>query len=264
MRVAGLQCDLVWEDPEANFEHMAPRIQAAARSGADLVLLPEMFATGFSMDTDKVAEDPGGRSERFLLEQAAAHRCAVVGSVATRPDGGGRPRNLGVAALPDGSVHRYAKIHPFTFGGESRRYDAGDRTLTFELKGVRVSLTICYDLRFPELYARLAPHTDLFLVPANWPTPRRHHWTALLLARAIECQCYVLGVNRVGEGGRLVYPGDSVLLAPGGDSVSEITGAVEGEVTGEVDPSVVAEYRASFPVLPDRRPEVYRRIGDDG
>ncbi|MBI3272984.1 MAG: carbon-nitrogen family hydrolase [Planctomycetes bacterium] len=268
MRVAGIQADLAWEDPRANFERLAPRIAAAAAAGARLVAVPEMFPTGFSMDAERVSEPPGGPAERFLLECARSTGAAVCGSAATRPDeasgAAAKPRNLGLLAVPDGSVGRYAKIHPFTFGGETERYASGDRALTLLVAGVRVSLLICYDLRFPELFAALAPRTDLFCVVANWPEARRDHWRTLLKARSIEFLAYVLGVNRVGSGGKLKYAGDSVLWAPGGELLAEAAPGAEETIAGEVDPERVSAARKAFPVLSDRRPEVYRAIAGEG
>jgi predicted amidohydrolase len=264
MRVAGLQCDLVWEDPHANRERLGPRIEDAARAGARLVVLPEMWPSGFSMATERIAEDEGGPSERFLAESAGATGAAVGGSVAQRRAAGAKARNVFVLALPDGAVHRYAKIHPFSYGGESRHYDAGDAAVTVTWEGVRVTPLVCYDLRFPELFAAAASRTDLFVVVANWPAARAAHWDALLTARAIETQAYVLGVNRVGAGGGLDYVGGSRLVGPLGqtlDGDASADGAPrERVVAGDVEPAEVAAVRARFPFLADRRPDVYRRI----
>lgn len=268
MRVAGLQCDLAWEDPAANRARLGPRIEAAARAGARLVVLPEMWPTGFSMAAERIAEDEGGPSESFLAERARAAGAAVGGSIAQRVPGGGKPRNVFALALPDGTVHRYAKIHPFTYGGEGDHYDAGTDVATVAWDGVRITPLVCYDLRFPELFAAVAGRTDLFVVVANWPVARISNWSALLTARAIESQAYVLGVNRVGSGGGLAYTGGSRLVSPlgatldGADGVADRDGA-ERTVAGDVDPAEVASVRARFPFLADRRPDVYRRLRAD-
>lgn len=264
MRVAGIQCDLVWEDPEANRRRLRPRIERAAAAGARLVVLPEMWPTGFSMDAERVAEVEGGPSERFLSELARTAGSAVAGSVAQRRPAGvpGRPRNVFLLALPDGAVHRYVKIHPFTYGGESRHYDAGDAVPTVTFEGVRITPFICYDLRFPELFAAVAGRTDLFVLVANWPVARIHNWTALLTARAIETQAWVLGVNRVGSGGGLDYCGGSRLISPVGAVVAgeDSADGAERDVAGDADPGEVASVRQRFPFLADRRPDVYRRL----
>jgi predicted amidohydrolase len=263
VRVAGVQTDLVWESPDANRARMAARIRdAVSSSGARLVVLPEMWPTGFSMRTEAVAEPPGGPSERFLAQMAAETGAAVGGSVAQRGAPDAKARNVFLCATPRGEVHRYAKIHPFTYGGEAERYEGGGSLTTFDLEGVRVTPLVCYDLRFPELWALAAPRTDLFVVVANWPRPRAAHWRALLVARAIETQAYVLGVNRVGEGGGLAYDGESALVAPLGELLDDGFGhrGAARTVAGDVDAAHVADVRVKFPFLADRRPDVYRRL----
>jgi predicted amidohydrolase len=250
--VAGLQTDTVWEDPPANFVRLAPRIAAVAAGGAELVVLPEMYACGFSMRTERTAEPVDGPSTEFLVRQAATHGVWVGGTLPERATPDDLPTNTFVLAGPDGTVHRYAKVHPFTYSGEDEHFAAGDRLVTVDVAGVRCSLFVCYDLRFADEFWALALDTDCYLVPANWPTSRREHWTALLRARAIENQAYVVGVNRVGRGGRLDYPGDSMIVDPLGQIVSAAA-EVEGVVTAVVDPAVVADVRQDFPFLQDRR-----------
>lgn len=263
MRVAGLQFDLAWESPELNRQKVQPRIEAAATGlGARLIVLPEMWPTGFSMRPEATAEPEGGPSERFLVQVALTTGSAVCGSVAQTSPAWAKARNAFLCALPDGQVRRYAKIHPFRYGGEAQRYEAGEALGTFGLDGVRVTPFVCYDLRFPELWALAAPTTDLFVVVANWPRARAAHWRALLVARAIETQAFVLGVNRVGEGGGLVYDGESALISPLGEIRAGGPGRLGEELTieGDVRAEEVAEIRAKFPFLADRRPDVYRRL----
>lgn len=234
--------------------------------GARLIVLPEMWPTGFSMRPEAVAEPAGGESERFLTEIAAETGAAVGGSVAQRGAPGAKARNVFLCALPDGTVHRYAKIHPFSYGGEAEHYEGGDSVTTFTLEGVRVTPFVCYDLRFPELWAAAAPRTDLFVVVANWPRQRAAHWRALLVARAIETQAFVLGVNRIGAGGGLEYDGESALVSPFGelrDDAFESPGAPR-IIEDDVHPAEVPETRAKFPFLADRRPDVYRRLRGEG
>jgi predicted amidohydrolase len=251
--VAGVQHDIVWEDPPANFARLGPMIGRAAEGGARLVVCTEMFSTGFSMQAERIAEPYDGPSVRFLVEQARAHRVWVCASVPERAGGDTRPYNQLVLAAPDGTVHRYAKMHPFTYGREDRHYVAGDRPLTVDVEGLRCSFFVCYDLRFGDDFWALAPYTDCYVVPANWPASRRDHWTTLLRARAIENQAYVVGVNRVGSGGALTYSGDSTIVAPFGE-VEAHGGDQETIVFAEVDAARVAAVRAEFPFLQDRRP----------
>jgi predicted amidohydrolase len=256
MLISLIQMDLAWEDAAENHRRSKVRLEEAAARGARLAVLPEMFSTGFSMAPERIAQAPGGPSEAFLIEQARARRLWLLASVPQT--GGARPRNVALLVSPAGDVTRYAKIHPFSFAGEDRHYEAGDRVVTVDVEGVRVTPFVCYDLRFPEPFRLAAPDTDLFCVVANWPEPRREHWRTLLRARAIENQAFVAGVNRVGEGGGARYVGDSAAISPLGDVLAE-AGDGEAVLTFELDPAVVAKAREKFPVLRDVRPGAYRR-----
>ncbi len=185
--------------------------------------------------------------------ESAKHGLHIAGSVPERPPGADRPSNTLLLAGPDGMLARYRKIHPFTFAGEDRHYAAGDRHVTVMLEGLRLTLFVCYDLRFANEFWATAPATDAYLVVANWPERRRHHWTALLQARAIENQAYVVGVNRVGEGDGLVYQGDSRVVDPGGEIIASAASR-ETLILADLDPAVVAHARESLPFLRDRRP----------
>lgn len=251
MKVAAIQHDTVWEDAAATRRHVKPLIADAAGSGARLVALTEMFATGFSMHPERIAEDEGGPIEAFLLDRAREHGIHVLASIAQRGRDG-RYRNNAVLASPAGVVHRYAKIHPFSYAGEHERYAAGEHFLTVDVEGLRVSVFICYDLRFADEFWARATHTDLYVVPANWPEPRREHWRALLRARAIENQAYVLGVNRVGRVKELAYLGDSAIIDPMGRTLAE-AGPGESVLIADVDAATVAETRKEFPFIQDRR-----------
>ena len=256
MRVALVQMDLAWEDVAENHRRAAVGLEAAREQGARLAILPEMFPTGFSMDVERIAQSPGGPSEAFLRERAAALDLWIVGSVALREPAG--PQNVALVVSPDGMVVRYAKIHPFSYSGEHLHYTGGDRVVTVAIDGVRVTPFVCYDLRFPEPFRLAADETDAFVVVANWPDARRDAWRTLVRARAIENLAYVLAVNRVGEGGKLRYAGDSAAISPWGDTLVE-GGSEEGVLVCDLDPAAVRETRERFPVLKDRRPEAYRR-----
>ena len=205
MKVAAVQHDIVWADRDANFAALAPLVREAAGNGARLVVLSEMFSTGFVVDRDDIGEKVNGPSSAFLSSMATELGVWVCGSCPEIADGDPRPYNSLVLAAPDGSQHRYSKIHPFTYGGEDRHFRAGDSHVTVDIDGVRTSLFVCYDLRFADEFWALATGTDLYVVPANWPVSRREHWMSLLRARAIENQAWVVGVNRVGTGGNLDY-----------------------------------------------------------
>jgi predicted amidohydrolase len=259
MRVAAIQHDTVWEDRDANFAHLAPMIGAAAAGGARLVVLTEMFSTGFSNNIATVAEPEGGPSSQFLVEMARTHGAWVTGSCPELPVGSdagsteGRPFNSHVIANPDGTVHRYRKIHPFTYAGEDRFYAAGEELVTIDIDGIRVSPFVCYDLRFADEFWQLAANTDLYIVPANWPESRRLHWQSLLLARAIENQAYVIGTNRVGTANGLAYSGDSRIIDPLGELLATAA-KTESILTADISAEYVAEVRDRFRFMADRRP----------
>lgn len=253
MKVAALQTDVAWEDPAASFPRLEPQIAAAAAAGARLVALPEMYACGFSMATERIAEPPEGPSTAFLRRQAERHGLWMAGSLPERERAGERPFNTLVLAGPRGELHRYRKIHPFSAAGEDVHYQAGQATVTVEIEGVRWSLFVCYDLRFADDFWAVAAETDAYLVVANWPEARRRHWQALLEARAIENQAWVVGVNRVGSGGSLRYRGDSRIVDPLGEVVAAAADQ-ETMLLAEVDPARVAETRTALPFLRDRLP----------
>jgi predicted amidohydrolase len=252
VKVAALQHDIVWEDRDATLRHLAPQVAAAAAAGARLVVLTEMFATGFSMDTHRTAEHLDGPTVTWLHERAAAHGVWLAGSVPLIGDDRQLPTNALLVVGPDGTRHRYDKVHPFSYAGEHERFAAGeDPAVVATVEDVRFGLTVCYDLRFADQYWALAREVDAYLVVANWPDARRRHWRALLDARAVENQAYVLGVNRVGEGGGLGYSGDSRIVDPTGEVLASAAGG-ETMLLADLDPAVVTAIRTRFPFLQDR------------
>lgn len=256
VRIAAVQHDIVWNDREANFAHLAPLVAAAAGTGARIVLLAETFSTGFAVDEPGLGEPEGGPSSQFLVDRAAEHGVWVGGSCpevpTDAPADDPRPFNSFVLAGPDGTVHRYRKVHPFTYAGEEKHFRAGSDLVTVTVEGLRVSLFVCYDLRFADEFWQLAADTDVYLVPANWPSSRRAHWTALLQARAIEDQAYVVGGNRVGQGGTLDYSGDSRIVDPSGEVLAAAAGG-ESILVADVSAATVAATRERFPFMADRR-----------
>ena len=257
MRAHLVQSDITWEDKDANHERLGAMLADAGVEPGDLVVLPEMFDTGFSLNLEATGVDPE-RSEAFVVELARSTRATVVGGYAAAgPDGRGRNRTL-VAGPGGDELARYDKIHPFSFGREGERFDGGDRVVAFDWVGpegerLRVCPVTCYDLRFPELFrAGLEHGAEAFTVIANWPSPRRDHWRALLIARAIENQAFVFGVNRSGVDPNVTYAGGSLGVDPRGRVLGE--GGREPEVVSvEADPSRVGAWREAFPALRDRR-----------
>jgi predicted amidohydrolase len=254
VKVAAVQHDICWEDRDATLANLEAPVEAAAAEGARLVVLTEMFAVGFTAETDKVAEGPDGPTSQWLAAHAAALDLWICGSVPVST--GAKPANRLVLAGPAGQRVTYDKIHPFSYAGEQTRFSAGAGAVNTAVDGVRTNLSVCYDLRFADQYWGAAPDTDLYVVVANWPASRRHHWRSLLVARAIENQAYVVGVNRVGTGGTETYVGDSCIVDPLGEVLVQATG-VETILSAEVDPEVVRATRAKFPFLADRVPVTF-------
>jgi predicted amidohydrolase len=251
MKFALIQQDTEWNDPEANFAALAPQIKKAASHGAHFVVLTEMFSTGFVVDDSSIGEAVGGPSSEFLSKMAAQHNIYIAGSCPEISHDDPRPHNTLVLAAPDGTQHRYHKIHPFTYGGEPKYFRPGSNTVTVTIGGLRITMFVCYDLRFADEFWNTAANTDLYIIPANWPDSRREHWITLLRARAIENQAYVIGCNRVGVGGRLSYSGDSRIIDPLG-TVLAAGDNTESIIYADVDADNVAQVRAEFPFMQDR------------
>jgi len=243
LSVTIFQQDLAWQDAPANRAHFGRLLPAAA--GSALALLPEMFATGFTMEPAGCAEAPDGPTVQWLRGQAAQHGCAIAGSLAIGEAGAFRNRLL--FARPDGMLQHYDKRHLFRMAGEHRSYVPGSERRVIGWAGWRLCPQVCYDLRFP-VWSRNRGDYDALLYVANWPARRREHWRALLLARAIENQAWVIGVNRTGLDGKGVeYAGDSLVIDPWGRVVLDAGGAA-GVHRVTLSAATLAECREKFPV----------------
>lgn len=245
LSVTLVQSMLHWEDAAANRAMLGPKL-TALKGTTDLVLLPEMFTTGFSMRSAEMAEDMNGPTVAWMREQAKALDAALYGSVIIRD--GERRFNRGLFVKPDGEVAVYDKRHLFRFADETSHYSAGRDRVVVDWHGWRLLLQICFDLRFP-VFARNRGDYDAILYVANWPEARRYPWSQLLIARAIENQCYVLGENRVGMDGKGIhYSGDSVVIDPKGQPMAACGQAQEQCVTCTLDRGSLEEFRQKFPV----------------
>ncbi len=254
MKIYCCQFDIVWENKPANFARVKKLLEGAAIARGSLVLLPEMFSTGFSMNVPAIAEGNARPAEQFLAQTAKALGVWLLGGVVTAT-ADGRGRNESVGFSPAGKeVARYCKMQPFTLGGESRHYAAGSEVVTFTWQNFIVSPFVCYDLRFPELFRAAAQRgAQLMTVIADWPVARIHHWVTLLQARAIENQAYVAGVNRCGDDPKLKYSGRSLIVSPHGDILAD-AGDGEKVIGAELDLPGLVKWRADFPALKDIRP----------
>lgn len=256
LRVSLLQTDLIWQAPEANRQQLTAKIQPLAGT-TDLIVLPEMFTSGFieepgalaAADHAQTNDEQGQLTRQWLLAQADFTNAAVCGSTVYQTTDGFVNRLL--VATPLGDIFHYDKVHLFSMGGEHRRYLPGNRRRIIHYRHWRFLLTICYDLRFP-VFCRNCNDYDVMLCVANWPASRRHHWRSLLIARAIENQAYVLGVNRVGTDGRgLSYSGDSMAIDYLGNCL--IDGGINQSwvQTTTLDKSLQQQQRKNFPVWQD-------------
>jgi predicted amidohydrolase len=251
LRVALGEYDTGWHDPTGSLARAARVVHDAARGGAQLVVLPEMCTTGFTMDATAQAQPLEGPSVRALGRLASESGVHLLAGVAVRECVAGAERAVNAAILFDenASIRAvYRKQRVFGYAGEDRVYTPGAEAVTAEVHGVRIALFVCYDLRFPELFRRVAHDVDAMVLIANWPARRRAHWDTLVRARAIENQCYVVAVNRVGEGGDLEYDGGSAAIGPWGEPVAAIG---DGILMVDVDPARVRAVRAEYPFLRD-------------
>jgi omega-amidase len=242
LNVALLQCELAWERPADNRRQISAVIDGL-EGATDLIVLPEMFTTGFSMNAVANAEQPGGATESWMRELAQRLSCAVTGSIAVRGDGGVYNRML--FATPEALYH-YDKRHLFRMAGEHQRYLPGSERVVVEWREWRANLQVCYDLRFP-VFSRNRGDYDLLLYVANWPAARRLHWRQLLIARAIENQACVIGVNRIGSDARgLDYSGDSLAVAADGTLLADLQNE-NGATRVVLDGAALLRYREEFP-----------------
>ena len=254
MTIVGLQFDIAWENKPANFATVRRLLAQAAPQRGSLVVLPEMFGTGFSMNVAQVAEAYGGETEQFLAATAKEYGIHLLAGAAMRGRDD-RARNKALVFSPAGElIAFYAKMRPFTPGGEKEHYTAGEHPVTFKWNESTVSPFVCYDLRFPELFreAAAAHRPELFVVIASWPDKRIHHWVALLQARAIENQAYVIGVNRIGTDPFYTYRGRSLIVDPQGTILAD-AGSAEVIVSAQLDLANLRKYREGLPFLADMK-----------
>lgn len=245
LKVTLVQSMLHWEDATANRRMFGEKLVAVAGT-TDLIVLPEMFTTGFTMRSKELAETMDGPTVTWMREHARLTGAAIYGSVIIAD--GGKYFNRGLFVKADGEVTSYDKRHLFRMAEEKDNYSRGTKRVIAELKGWRILLQVCYDLRFP-VFSRNRKDYDAILYSACWPEVRRFPWSQLLIARAIENQCYVAGVNRVGMDGKgLHYTGDSVAIDPRGSCLDAVPPSEEGVVTTSFSREALDDFRGKFPV----------------
>ena len=248
IKITLIQTELFWEDIDANISLFNEKISAIGEK-TDLVILPEMFTTGFSLNASKLGQGMDGPSVKWLQEKSNKIDADITGSIIVKFEG--KYYNRLFWAKPDGELLTYDKRHLFRFAEEEKIYTAGDNNITVELNGWKIRPFICYDLRFPAWTRNIENQYDISLFIANWPEKRSTHWKCLLQARAIENQCYVIGVNRVGnDGNGLIYSGDSSIIDPLGKVIFQKHNN-ECIYTTILSYHTLKEYRKIFPAWMD-------------
>ncbi len=247
---------IAWENKLANLAKLEEQLKVACEKQADILLLPEMSFTGFSMNTDMTKEEKQETVERV---SALAKKYRVAVGFGWVKDCGEKSENHYTIVDQSGvCLSDYAKIHPFSFSGEDQKFCGGKRLTSFMLGEIPCTSFICYDLRFPEIFQIASETAHVIIVPANWPAKRSSHWKALLQARAIENQVYILGINCVGQVDTLYYSGDSCIINPDGQ-VQEMLSDEEGLIFYDLVDDT-EQYRNSFPVKKDRRKDLYEGL----
>lgn len=258
MKVALGQLNMVWEDKEASFKKVKGMVKEAVSADSDIIIFPEMSLTGFSMSLNKIGEDASASwSVKAMKNLAVQNNIAIGFGWAALPEHGNtKGSNMFTIIGKDGNiVTEYKKIHPFTFGGESDVYESGNAIVTAPFMGHIISLFICYDLRFPELFQIASKKADVIFVIADWPAVRSAHWTTLLRARAIETQSYVVGVNCYGFHDNTQYSGDSMAADSIGNILGQISGR-EGVLVCDIDDRAWS-LRNKFNTRKDRKIDLY-------
>lgn len=250
LSVTVIQTPLFWEDKKANLQMLEKKIESV--SNTEIIVLPEMFSTGFSMQPESLAETMDGDTMQWMKQIAAKRRVILTGSIIISENG--HYYNRLIWMLPNGTFGFYDKRHLFSFAGEDKRYTPGNKRLIASVKGWKINPQVCYDLRFP-VWARQSPHDepeyDLLIYVANWPQRRNLAWKTLLQARAIENQCYVVGVNRIGNDADSIYhSGDSMIIDPLGNLLYHKEEIADIH-TATLDKKVLEEIRQKFPFWKD-------------
>lgn len=259
MKIALVSLDQIWEDKESNWHLCKKYVRNAARNYVEIIVFPEMTLTGFSSNVCKISENiDDSQTIRKFCTLAKKHGIAIVFGMALEVEK--KYFNYCIFVSPDGLVAgKYAKIHPFSFAREDRYFSHGDSLEFVQYKGMNIGFSICYDLRFPEIYSAMSQCSDLIINIANWPKKRLDHWEVLLKARAIENQIFFLGVNRTGvDGNGLEYVESSHIYNANGERLDfESMGSMR---IFTIDKQWQKDYRDSFNTINDKKAELYRRI----
>ena len=254
MKIAIAQVDIQWENSHENMRKIEELINQASKKSVDLILFPEMALTGFTMDIDKLMQ-PEAQIINWI-EQVAINNKINIGLGFAAPIDDKGVNRYAIISKEGDKLANYTKLHPFSYGKEDINYYKGIDIVNCKINEFDVTPFICYDLRFPEIFQIASKESRLIIVAANWPKSREDHWIALLRARAIENQCYIIGINRVGEGDGIEYNGASLFIDPNGDILNEISHNEE-LIIRDIDINEVKRIREIFDIRKDRREKLY-------
>ncbi|APF24054.1 carbon-nitrogen family hydrolase [Clostridium butyricum] len=255
MIIGIVQMDIEWEDIYRNMNKIEGFVKEACEKKIELLLFPEMSLTGFTMDIDKHTFSEKEISN-WISKIAVRYSMNIGIGFGVIVDEKGLNKYM-IVSNEGNIIADYSKIHPFSYGGEDKKYYKGNDIIDCSLKDINITPFICYDLRFPEIFQIASKKSELICVAANWPGKRENHWITLLIARAIENQCYIAGINRVGTGDGIYYNGASMIIDPEGNVLNEIT-SDEGIITADICKEKVLNIRKSFSLKKDRREKLYR------
>lgn len=250
INVTTIQTHLYWEDIDKNLAHFEEKLNALTEQ-TDIIVLPEMFTTGFTMNPKALAEQHEGKGLQWMQKTSKEKKCVLVGSISVKD--GEKFHNRLYWVMPDGTYQFYDKRHLFQMGKEDLHYTAGNKKIMIEYKGWKICPLICYDLRFPVWSRNRKANTyDILIYVANWPEVRSYPWKQLLIARAIENQAYVVGVNRIGQDGNAItHSGDSCIINPRGEVISKTKAHEDISETVNLSFIYLEEFRKVFPVMLD-------------
>jgi omega-amidase len=260
MKVALISLNQAWEDKELNWKSCEKYIDKAYQANVELIIFPEMTLTGFSLNIEKNSEYRSNSNTLARFKQKSKeNKIAIIFGMLVEEDGFFYNKSFFISSHGV-VIGEYAKIHTFSFAGEGEYINSGNKLVVVQYKNINIGMSICYDLRFPELFSALGKKSNLIVNIANWPKKRCSHWIALLKSRAIENQVYVAGINRVGaDGNQLKYVESSLIFDANGDLVKSQS-ADEKMTIYKIDGEKQKEYRKGFPTIKDRRVELYKDI----
>ncbi|MEG1256142.1 nitrilase-related carbon-nitrogen hydrolase [Clostridium sp.] len=260
MKIGLVQNNILWENKQFNLISSKDLFKKAKTMCIDLLLFPELSFTGFTMDVEKLKEF-NLSTINYISSLCKTYGInAGIGYIQGIHDNIKGKNNYAIISSNGEIICNYTKIHPFSYGTESNYYLGGDDIVFATIKDITLSPFICYDLRFPEIFQIASKKCDLITVAANWPNLRKEHWISMLKSRAIENQCYIAGINRIGIGNKIVYSGNSMIIDPLGKVIASADDGVEDIIVAEVDNSLVNKVRSTFKFKDDRREDLYNKL----